>query len=87
LFILPGLILLQPQNQTLFFICTMILKKRDLYIFLILLSLVGYAACQRISERSVNSKEQIQQATTVQCETVPVSQSSGQNDANAPVLR
>jgi hypothetical protein len=62
----------------------MILKKRDLYFFLILLSFVGYAICQRIYDKT----KKIQgQSNPVIKETVFVPQSPAQNDLNATSLR
>ena len=64
----------------------MIIKKRDLYILTFLVSIVGYAACQRINEGSKNDSEQISLTTTARYETTSMSPTNNQDAADDPVI-
>jgi len=71
---------LQPQNQISLFMC---LKKRDFYIFLILLFFVGYAVIQRLSSQPTNASAQPEGNLNAGCEAAPVSQSTGNSNISA----
>lgn len=65
----------------------MILKKRDLYIFLILSSLVGYAVIQRLSNQSENAPEHLEADSNEGFETTRTSRSPGPGNISAVVGR
>jgi 3-phytase len=62
------------------------MKKRDLYISFILLSLVTYAACNRISEGSKRAAEKIKLTTTASLETQPMDQGVEEDAADDPAI-
>lgn len=73
------IILLQPQIQ-ITIICKMILKKRDFYFLLILLSFVGYAVYQRMNDKTKNTRDQDKPGSAIIKEASFIPQKSGQND-------
>ncbi len=64
----------------------MIVKKRDFYILSCLISIVIYAACQRISEGSGGASEKIKLTTTALYETTPMPQAINQDAADDPAI-
>ncbi|MCW0483953.1 phytase [Gaoshiqia sediminis] len=62
------------------------MKKRDLYIAIFLLTMIGYAACQRGSEGSKKASEKIKRFTTARFETDPMSQATDEDAADDPVI-
>ena len=62
------------------------MKKRDLYTSIFLLSIVGYAACHRISEGSKEASEQIKRTTTARYETTPMPQKNSDDAADDPAI-
>jgi len=64
----------------------MIVKKRDIYILTLLCSIVGYAACQRISEGSKSASEQIRLTTTARDEMNPMPRANNPDAADDAVI-
>jgi hypothetical protein len=65
----------------------MILKKRDFYFLLILLSFVGYAVYQRINDETKNTPDQTESGSAIVKEASFIPQKSGQKDPAASSLR
>ena len=64
----------------------MIVKKRDFYILACLISIVVYAACQRISEGSKSASKKIKQTTSARYETTPMPRGNKQDAADDPAI-
>ena len=62
------------------------MKKRDWYMFIFLLSFVGYAACKRMSEGSKKESEEIKLTTTAKYETEPMPQKYNDDAADDPAI-
>ncbi|MDX9883609.1 MAG: phytase [Prolixibacteraceae bacterium] len=62
------------------------MKKRDLYISALFLSIVGYAACTRMSEGSKKESEKIKLVTMAKYETAPVPQQYKDDAADDPAI-
>lgn len=62
------------------------MKKQNLYLFIILLSVIGGTACNRASEGSRRASEKITKTTTAQFETTPVVQGVSDDAADDPAI-
>jgi hypothetical protein len=65
----------------------MILKKRDFYFLLILLSFVGYAVYQRISDKAKNTLDQVKPGSEMIEEASMIPLNSGQNHPGTSSFR
>ncbi len=61
------------------------MKKREIYITIFLLAVLGYAACKRIGKRAENVSNQVK-TTTALYETMPVPHTSREDAADDPAI-
>lgn len=62
------------------------MKKRDLYILVVLFTIVGYASCKRSSEGSKEASEKIKLLTAARFETTPMPANFNDDAADDPAI-